>query len=581
MILGRRAIRETPRSRPAGARTHPCPAPPLEPPPRSPRACPGGTSPKNFMVRCRPWSCTSRSGHPGSRSRASSLAISRPAGLGDAARPRTAASRRAVRRQRESNRPRRYPSRVQLHSSNPSPSKKRSTTSQRDRGASSRLSGLTSTLACRAVMPDAQIAGDAERAEKRLALLHLPEPLRGDLEAVAHPARQARRGRRIPGGKAQLPGGRARTCALLHPSSASGERIPARDPPASPGRCSPRSSALVPSITVSKPCRPATSAQAGPQLGLAEVAAVGGVAEVAWIVELAGVQLEQRHVESRGRPRRASATGPRDRKGSARSRRGTVRRRAPALPTTASSAESTPPEYPSSTLPSPCRCRRSRSRSVMGEKRNERAEKASVRSATFRPGAGRRPLEITPDLLLPLSELEYRATRSGGPGGQHVNTSSTRIEVWWDIARLADADRRAAGPAARPPRDSPRRRGSAADRGLRVAEPAPESRGGHRAPARGGRRGVRRAQAAEAHQAQPRREGGATRGQAPPLRDEARAPTAAGRRLSWWKDSPRRHGGHGGLLSLADHRRIPHQNGSRERCGVVSPTFHENSSEAG
>jgi ribosome-associated protein len=42
-------------------------------------------------------------------------------------------------------------------------------------------------------------------------------------------------------------------------------------------------------------------------------------------------------------------------------------------------------------------------------------------------------LEITPSLLLPLSELDYRATRSGGPGGQHINTSSTRIEVWWDI----------------------------------------------------------------------------------------------------------------------------------------------------
>jgi ribosome-associated protein len=42
-------------------------------------------------------------------------------------------------------------------------------------------------------------------------------------------------------------------------------------------------------------------------------------------------------------------------------------------------------------------------------------------------------LDISPDLLLPLAELDYRATRSGGPGGQHVNTSSTRIEVWWDI----------------------------------------------------------------------------------------------------------------------------------------------------
>jgi ribosome-associated protein len=43
-------------------------------------------------------------------------------------------------------------------------------------------------------------------------------------------------------------------------------------------------------------------------------------------------------------------------------------------------------------------------------------------------------LEITTDLLLPRSELVYQASRSGGPGGQHVNTSSTRIEVWWDIA---------------------------------------------------------------------------------------------------------------------------------------------------
>jgi ribosome-associated protein len=44
-------------------------------------------------------------------------------------------------------------------------------------------------------------------------------------------------------------------------------------------------------------------------------------------------------------------------------------------------------------------------------------------------------LEITPDLRLPFLELEYLASRSGGPGGQHVNTSSTRIELWWDVAR--------------------------------------------------------------------------------------------------------------------------------------------------
>ena len=43
-------------------------------------------------------------------------------------------------------------------------------------------------------------------------------------------------------------------------------------------------------------------------------------------------------------------------------------------------------------------------------------------------------LAIAPGLDLPRSELEFRASRSGGPGGQHVNTSSTRVEVWWDIA---------------------------------------------------------------------------------------------------------------------------------------------------
>jgi ribosome-associated protein len=44
-------------------------------------------------------------------------------------------------------------------------------------------------------------------------------------------------------------------------------------------------------------------------------------------------------------------------------------------------------------------------------------------------------LEISPELRIPLAELDYQASRSGGPGGQHVNTSSTRIELWWDVAR--------------------------------------------------------------------------------------------------------------------------------------------------
>ena len=43
------------------------------------------------------------------------------------------------------------------------------------------------------------------------------------------------------------------------------------------------------------------------------------------------------------------------------------------------------------------------------------------------------PLNITPTIAIPRSELQYRASRAGGPGGQHVNTSSTRIELLWDL----------------------------------------------------------------------------------------------------------------------------------------------------
>ena len=45
---------------------------------------------------------------------------------------------------------------------------------------------------------------------------------------------------------------------------------------------------------------------------------------------------------------------------------------------------------------------------------------------------------------IPLHELTFRATRAGGPGGQHVNTSSTRVELWWHAAEspsLTEAER--------------------------------------------------------------------------------------------------------------------------------------------
>jgi ribosome-associated protein len=43
-------------------------------------------------------------------------------------------------------------------------------------------------------------------------------------------------------------------------------------------------------------------------------------------------------------------------------------------------------------------------------------------------------LSVTDDLWVPRAELDFRASRSGGPGGQHVNTSSTRVELAWDVA---------------------------------------------------------------------------------------------------------------------------------------------------
>ncbi len=43
-------------------------------------------------------------------------------------------------------------------------------------------------------------------------------------------------------------------------------------------------------------------------------------------------------------------------------------------------------------------------------------------------------LVVSSRLSLPLTELRFQASRAGGPGGQHVNTSSTRVELWWDVA---------------------------------------------------------------------------------------------------------------------------------------------------
>lgn len=43
-------------------------------------------------------------------------------------------------------------------------------------------------------------------------------------------------------------------------------------------------------------------------------------------------------------------------------------------------------------------------------------------------------LEIPGGLTVPEHELTFTASRSGGPGGQHVNKVSSRITLLWDLA---------------------------------------------------------------------------------------------------------------------------------------------------
>ena len=49
-------------------------------------------------------------------------------------------------------------------------------------------------------------------------------------------------------------------------------------------------------------------------------------------------------------------------------------------------------------------------------------------------------LAITRSVSIPRGELQYRASRAGGAGGQHVNTSSTRIELLWNVTTTQALD---------------------------------------------------------------------------------------------------------------------------------------------
>ncbi len=54
-------------------------------------------------------------------------------------------------------------------------------------------------------------------------------------------------------------------------------------------------------------------------------------------------------------------------------------------------------------------------------------------------------MRVTPDLAIPRGELSVRATRSSGAGGQHVNKTSSRVELTWNAQQspsLSDDQRK-------------------------------------------------------------------------------------------------------------------------------------------
>jgi len=59
-------------------------------------------------------------------------------------------------------------------------------------------------------------------------------------------------------------------------------------------------------------------------------------------------------------------------------------------------------------------------------------------------GEDERALRVNDRLAIPRAELGVRATRASGAGGQHVNKTSTRVEITWNVTAsqaLSDDDR--------------------------------------------------------------------------------------------------------------------------------------------
>jgi ribosome-associated protein len=57
----------------------------------------------------------------------------------------------------------------------------------------------------------------------------------------------------------------------------------------------------------------------------------------------------------------------------------------------------------------------------------------------------RESIPVTRSVSIPRSEVEFRFSRSSGPGGQHAQRTETRVEVLFDVdasSALSDAQKR-------------------------------------------------------------------------------------------------------------------------------------------
>ena len=49
-------------------------------------------------------------------------------------------------------------------------------------------------------------------------------------------------------------------------------------------------------------------------------------------------------------------------------------------------------------------------------------------------------MHVRGNVAIPLAEIDVRASRSSGPGGQHANVTASRVEAVFDVAARSDAN---------------------------------------------------------------------------------------------------------------------------------------------